>query len=115
MPRASRPASPSTWWWPGASCTWALLGRETPDVPCGVFFEEAEWQALSCYHHRTPTPPVTPPSLGEAMRMVAKLGGFLGRKGDGHPGATVLWRGLDKLAFITDTYTLLLPALPAVP
>jgi hypothetical protein len=93
----------------------AKLGRETPDVPCSVFFAEAEWQALSCYHHRTPTPPPTPPSLGEAMRMVAKLGGFLGRKGDGHPGATVLWRGLDKLAFITDTYTLFLPALPAGP
>jgi hypothetical protein len=93
----------------------AKLGRETPDVPCSVFFEEAEWQALSCYHHRTPTPPATPPSLGEAMRMVAKLGGFLGRKGDGHPGATVLWRGLDKLAFITDTYTIFLPALPAGP
>lgn len=93
----------------------AKLGRETPDVPCSVFFEEAEWQALSCYHHRTPTPPATPPSLGEAMHMVAKLGGFLGRKGDGHPGATVLWRGLDKLAFITDTYTIFLPALPAGP
>jgi hypothetical protein len=93
----------------------AKLGRETPDVPCSVFFEQAEWQALSCYHHRTPTPPATPPSLGEAMRMLAKLGGFLGRKGDGHPGATVLWRGLDKLAFITNTYTIFLPALPAGP
>jgi len=67
------------------------------------------------YHHRTPTPPATPPSLGEAMHMVAKLGGFVGRKGDGHPGTTVLWRGLDKLAFITDTYTIFLPALPAGP
>jgi hypothetical protein len=47
------------------------------------------------------------------MGMVAKLGGFLGRKGDGHRGATVLWRGLDQLAFITDTYTIFLPALPA--
>jgi hypothetical protein len=93
----------------------AKLGRATPDVPCTVFFEEAEWRALACYHHRTSTPPATPPSLGEAMRMVAKLGGFLGRKGDGHPGATVLWRGLDKLAFISDTYSLFHPALPAGP
>jgi len=91
------------------------LGRETPDLPCSVFFEEAEWQALCCHHHHTPTPPPVPPSLGAAMRMVAKLGGFLGRKGDGHPGATVLWRGLDRLAFITDTYRIFHPALPAGP
>ena len=33
-------------------------------------------------------------TLGEAMRMVAKLGGFLGRKSDGEPGTETLWRGL---------------------
>ncbi|MGF1613629.1 MAG: IS4 family transposase [Gammaproteobacteria bacterium] len=61
-------------------------GRETPDIPCTVFFEEAEWQALACHHRQSPQPPETPPTLGEAMRRVAKLGGFLGRKGDGPPG-----------------------------
>lgn len=93
----------------------AKLGRETPDVPCTVFFEEEEWQALCCYHQRTPTPPENPPSLGEAMRMVAKLGGFLGRTGDGHPGATYLWRGLDHLAFISDTFRIFHPAIPRGP
>jgi hypothetical protein len=29
--------------------------------------------------------------------MLAKLGGFLGRKGDGRPGPMVLWRGLCRL------------------
>ena len=56
-----------------------------------------------------------PPTLGDAMRMVAKIGGFLGRKGDGHPGATVLWHGLDKLAFITDTLRIFHPAPPSGP
>lgn len=93
----------------------AKLGRETPDIPCTVFFEEAEWKALSCYHLKTQTPPQEPPSLGEAMRMVAKIGGFLGRKNDKDPGATVLWRGLDKLAYITDTYCIFHPSLPAGP
>lgn len=91
------------------------LGRETPDVPCTVFFEEAEWKALCCYHHQTHIPPEEPPTLGEAMRMVAKIGGFLGRKNDKDPGATVLWRGLDKLAYITDTFRIFYPALPAGP
>jgi len=91
------------------------LGRETPNIPCSVFFEEAEWKALHCHHHRSPNPPQTPPTLGEAMRMVAKLGGFLGRKSDGHPGATTLWRGLDRLADITSTFTIFHPSIPAGP
>ena len=90
-------------------------GRETPEIPCTVFFEEAEWKALYCHHHRLPTPPETPPTLGEAMRMVAKLGGFLGRKGDGHPGATTLWRGLVRLADITETFSIFHPSIPAGP
>lgn len=91
------------------------LGRRTPDLPCSIFFEEEEWKALSAYHHRQSTPPEEEPTLGTAMRMVAKIGGFLGRKSDGHPGATVLWRGLDKLGFITDTFRLFHPALPSGP
>jgi hypothetical protein len=89
----------------------AKLGRETPEIPCTVFFEEAEWKALHCYHHRTATPPEIPPSLGEAMRMVAKIGGFLGRKGDGHPGATVLWRGPRQ----TGVHHRYVPHLPPLP
>jgi hypothetical protein len=93
----------------------AKRGRETPDIPCTVFFEEAEWQALACYHQRSPIPPPTPPTLGEAMRMVAQLGGFLGRNGDGDPGATVLWRGLNRLTDITETFAIFYPSIPAGP
>ena len=38
------------------------------------------------------------------MREIAKLGGFLGRKGDGEPGLAVIWRGLTRLHDITSTY-----------
>ena len=41
--------------------------------------------------------PDEPPSLREAVRWTALLGGFLGRKGDGEPGVKVLWRGLTRL------------------
>lgn len=75
----------------------AKLGREVPDVPCSVFFEEAEWKALVCFVSQTRTPPSEPPSLREAIRMVASLGGFLGRKGDGEPGTQTLWLGLQRL------------------
>lgn len=61
-------------------------GRETPNVPCTIFFEESEWKALMCFVTENPVPPKNPPTLREAVRMVAALGGFLGRKGDGEPG-----------------------------
>ena len=75
----------------------AKLGRETPDVPCTVFFEEAEWKALCAHITKNPTPPAQPPSLRDAMRMVAALGGFLGRRADGEPGTKSLWLGLQHL------------------
>jgi hypothetical protein len=82
----------------------AKLGRETPHVPCTVYFEEAQWKALLAYITKNPRPPAQPPSLNEAMRLVASLGGFLGRKGDGHPGTQTLWLGLQRLDDITETY-----------
>lgn len=39
-------------------------------------------------------------SLAQANLLVAMLGGFWGRKGDGHPGAESLGRGLELLAAI---------------
>jgi hypothetical protein len=87
----------------------AKQGRETPDVPCTVFFEEAEWKALVAYVTQNPLPPSQPPTLQEAIRMVASLGGFLGRKGDGHPGTKSMWLGLQRLDDITSTYKVLFP------
>jgi hypothetical protein len=75
----------------------AKLGREVPDVPCTVFFEEFEWKALHTHITKTPVPPTDPPSLRQALHMVARLGGFLGRRGDGEPGTTTLWGGLQHL------------------
>ena len=73
------------------------LGRETPDVPCTVFFEEHEWKALCTHISQKPVPPDQPPNLKKFIRMVATLGGFLGRKGDGEPGTKHIWLGLQHL------------------
>ena len=54
---------------------------------------------------RKPTPEA-PPSLRDAVPMIAKLGGFLGRKSDGGPGTTTMWRGLERPADITAGYWL---------
>ncbi len=74
-----------------------MLARKHPDAPCTAFFNEEEYQALHAFYRKTLT---NTPSLYETMMLLARLGGFLGRKSDGYPGCTVLWRGLDKLEII---------------
>ena len=91
------------------------LGRETPDVPCTVFFEESEWKALNTFITQSPTPPERTPCLREAMRMVAGLGGFLGRKSDGEPGTKSLWIGLQRLDDLTAMWKVMIKFLVPQP
>lgn len=85
----------------------AKLGREIPDVPCTLYFEEAEWKALVAYVNKNPLPPNQPPSLRQALRLVATLGGFLERKSDGEPGTQTLWLGLQRLDDLTAMWKIL--------
>jgi len=87
------------------------LGREVPDVPCDAFYDTDEWQVLVANHNskhsaKNHLPSDPPPPLREANRMVAKLGGFLGRKSDGEPGTETLWRGLQRLDGMTEGWRL---------
>jgi hypothetical protein len=91
------------------------LGREVPHLPCSVVFEEYEWKALYAFVHKTTEPPKQEPSLQEAIRMVAKLGGFLGRKSDGQPGSMTLWRGLHRLTDIAEAWRVFGPWLTPHP
>jgi len=81
-----------------------MLGRQTPDVPCSVFFEEAEWKALTAHAERQPTPAPEPPPLYEAIVMVARLGGYIKRSRKEPPGTETIWRGLVALGWITDAW-----------
>ena len=93
---------------------WRLLwltseARIHPQTPCDTVLETHEWQSLCVTVSQNPHPPQTPPSLVEAVRMIAKLGGFLGRKSDGEPGVKTIWRGLKRLHDIAATWKLLNP------
>ena len=68
------------------------LGRVCPHLPCNVIFEDAEWRAV--YHVVKRKPAVEIPTLSEMVKMVGSLGGYLGRKGDGAPGAQSMWQGI---------------------
>lgn len=83
-----------------------MLGREIPDHPCTVFFEEVEWKALCCYYFHTPEPPEEPPTMKQAVCMVGIIGGHLGRNGDGMPGTECIWRGIQRLDVAVDMYAI---------
>jgi hypothetical protein len=83
-----------------------MLGREIPDHPCTVFFEEVEWKALCCYYSQTPEPPEEPPTMAQAVCMVGSIGGHLGRTGDGMPGTECIWRGIQRLDVAVDMYAI---------
>jgi hypothetical protein len=93
------------------------LGREVPDLPCTILCEEDEWKALTSFILRRPIVDGTPPTAREYVRMVASLGGFLGRKCDGEPGTKSIWLGQQRLDDIKLTYQFLIPQLrpPPVP
>lgn len=80
------------------------LARQCPEESCAMFLEEEEWKVLYCIANRTLTVPQTVPTIKEAVSYLAKLGGFLGRKGDGEPGAKVLWKGLNELNTVLKHY-----------
>ncbi len=42
-------------------------------------------------------PPQQMPPIREVVCLIAQLGGFLARKGDGEPGVKSLWLGLMRL------------------
>jgi hypothetical protein len=41
--------------------------------------------------------PPAQPKLNEVLRLIARLGGFLERKGDSEPGAKAIWLGLKEV------------------
>lgn len=84
-------------------------GRISPELPCTVALHDAEWHALYGFIHKTQTLPPEPPTLQQAIRWIAQLGGFLDRKGDGPPGVKVLWKGWQRLADILHTWLIFNP------
>ncbi|MNT72738.1 hypothetical protein D3C72_2113680 [compost metagenome] len=55
--------------------------------------------------HKVPAAPLT---KREAVRLIARLGGFLARKGDGDPGVKTIWKGLAHLRDLSNGYRLAL-------
>ena len=72
------------------------LGRGCPDISCEAVFEPAEWKSVWKVIHRT-DPPSAPPSLGEMVRLVAQLGGYVKRRRNDPPGPQTIWIGTQRM------------------
>lgn len=72
------------------------LGRSCPQWDAERLLTREEWQAAWIVA-RQKVPDKTP-TLRQALHMIARLGGFMGRKGDGEPGVKSLWIGLQRVA-----------------
>jgi Transposase DNA-binding/Transposase Tn5 dimerisation domain len=82
-----------------AIVAWHLLwlthaARQQPEAPCTAVLTTEEWTTL--WQVVAPGHPL-PPTLREAVRLLARLGGFLARTRDGDPGVKTLWRGWQRL------------------
>jgi hypothetical protein len=83
------------------------LARATPEISCEQAFTRLEWRvALGQAQGQLPAEGEAAPSLGRMVALVAKLGGWWGRKGDRAPGVKVLWRGLTKLEAMVEGFQL---------
>jgi len=79
-----------------------LIARTDPNIPCTKFLAQQEWRVLCLINKKIHDPP----TIGEAVTWIAKLGGYLDRKGDGPPGTITLWRGWKRLTDLTAGWNL---------
>jgi hypothetical protein len=78
------------------------LARTNPEAPASVAFKDVEIQALIAakrhFRSRPDTIPDGMPTLAQAVRWVADLGGYTGKSSGGPPGSITIARGLEYLA-----------------
>lgn len=70
------------------------LGRTCPDLDAALFFEPDEIEGTYLLLEMEQP---EKPKLNEVLRLIARLGGFLGRKSDGEPGVKTIWLGLKEV------------------
>jgi len=73
------------------------FGRENPDAPADAVSNAAEQKVLNLWLRSRKEKSCEIVTVRDFVMGVAKLGGFMGRKGDGNPGTKVLWQGLRRL------------------
>lgn len=77
------------------------LGREEPERPATDELTPVEVEVLIAlkrrYRKRTETVPDGTPSMAQAVRWLADIGGYTGKSSGGPPGAITIGRGLERI------------------
>jgi hypothetical protein len=85
------------------------LFKNSGEATSSLILERYEWLALCIKMNKvSPNAVLKPPTISEAVRMIAQLGGYMNRKNDGPPGIITLWRGWRRLAEIASFYKIIL-------
>lgn len=71
--------------------------RQTPDASCEIVLSRQQWEVLYMLKTKANQLPEQPPTLQEATKWLAQMGGYLGRKSDGPPGLKTVWLGYESL------------------
>ncbi len=74
------------------------------DARCEDYFEASEWKPTYMIAKKTRVLPETPPTMCEFMLLLAKIEGYLNKKGQGTRGSMIIWRGLRRLEAYRDAY-----------
>jgi hypothetical protein len=84
---------------------WLARAHErNKDDSCSTVLSEIEWAILYRKTKKTKHLPGTPPTVGEALIWIAKLGGYIGRSSDPPPGMISLWRGWQRLMDMVEDF-----------
>lgn len=84
-----------------------LIGRSQPEAKAATHVPSSWLKCLSLARRKLK---MTGMSVYTFFREIAKLGGFLGRTGDGEPGWQTVWRGYKKLHALLDGLALAGPS-----
>ena len=84
------------------------LARTQPDAPATIALSVIEIEALRAaktkIKKRTETIPEGVPTIAQAVRWIADLGGYTGKSSGGPPGSTTIGRGLKRLLIWVDAF-----------
>ncbi len=73
------------------------FGRKMPELAAAKVFDPLTIEVLKTSAKKLKIAIGPKLSIGKAVFIIARLGGFLGRKGDGEPGMKSIWRGWRSL------------------
>jgi len=76
------------------------IGRQMPELPSDEVFGEIELKCLFAEEKKRQGIP----NLADAIKQIAKLGGYMNRKNDGPPGPKPMWIGMHRLHYMVKGY-----------